>query len=76
MENLEFNEEDFFKDVASRALGEGVVNEEAFDEFVEQAVREHERWGELHDDNDLEGIISRVQDRWPEYEAMLDRQVI
>ncbi|MBU1126561.1 MAG: hypothetical protein ABH826_04195 [Patescibacteria group bacterium] len=76
MENLSFNEQEFFEEVVARALEEGVANKEAFDEYVDQAVREHERWGELHDDNDLDGIVTQVQARWGEYQEILDNKTI
>lgn len=75
MENLTFNEQTFFEEVSAQALNEGVADKAAFDEYIEQAVRNDERWGELDSDNDLEGIETQLKARWPEYQAMLEKRV-
>lgn len=71
-ENLISSEQDLFEEVVEKGLAEGVANQEAFNQLVSDVIEQHRRWGEEHDDNDLERQEDDLQARWPEYEARLN----
>lgn len=75
-ENLISSEQDLFEEVVTKGLAEGVANQEAYNQLVSDVIEQHRRWGEQHDDNDLEGEEDRLQERWPEYEARLNERAV
>lgn len=70
-EQLAFNPEALFAEIVEAAIAEGIVQKDAYDEFVESYVFAYEAIGELHDDQDLESIVVNLQERFTEYQQSL-----
>lgn len=71
-ENLMMSDQDLFEEIVDRGIAEGVNNQEAYNQLVADVIEQHRRWGEMHDDQDLEGDEDALQARWPEYEERLN----
>lgn len=75
IENLALSNQELFEEAVERALAEGVQNQEAFSQIVESLIDEKRGVGELHDDNNLEGMLEILTARFPEFEAKQNEQI-
>lgn len=73
-EPLAFNEQELFEELVTQGIAEAVVSEEAWSQLIENVLDEHAMWGELHDDQNLEGIEANMRARFSEYRARLDEK--
>ena len=73
-EPITFNEQALFDEIVQKGLAEGVTDREAWSQLVENVIDGHSMWAEMHDDQDLEGIQTTMQARWPEFEAELNKR--
>jgi hypothetical protein len=49
----------------------GVNNKEAYDELVDGVINDRLQVGELHDDQNLDGVADRLKERWQEFEERI-----
>lgn len=71
VENLSYNVEDLYEEVAERAREAGVASEEAWNELVEEVLDEHVNWGEVDVDDDITGLREALQEKWKQFERGL-----
>lgn len=50
----------------------GVHTQESFHQLVDDVIEDMRRYGELHDDQNLEGHIDALKARFSEYEGRLE----
>jgi hypothetical protein len=75
-ENIIFNAQTLFEEIVEKGIAEGVSDKDAFAQHIENILDGHAMWGEIHDDQDQEGITETMKARWPEYEAELNKRAI
>ncbi len=75
-EGMNISAQELYEEVVEVSLAEGVNNQEAYNEMVEQVVEDHRRVAELDDDQNLENLISALQNRWPDYEVALNEKAV
>lgn len=71
MRNIAFSEEELFEAIVSEGIAQGVNNKEAYDELVDGIITDRLRVGELHDDQNLDGVADRLKERWQEFEERI-----
>lgn len=71
MENLSFDLQELFEEIVAEGQAQGVNNEEAYHQLVDDTLEDHRRVQEVHDDQNLEGYLAQLKARWPEYLARL-----
>lgn len=71
MENLSFDLQELFEEIVAEGQVQGVNNEEAYHQLVDDTLEDHRRVQEVNDDQNLEGYIAQLKARWPEYLARL-----
>lgn len=74
-ENLAISEQELFDEIVEQGLEQGVANQEAFEQLVENTLNDRLDVGELDKDEDTEGMEDRIKARWSEYEQRLSDQV-
>lgn len=67
-QNIEFNEEELFETIVEEGLMQGVVEEAAFFDLVDEIIEDLRREAELSDDQNLEGHAEHLKARFREYQ--------
>lgn len=67
MENLTVNLEELFDEVKDRALEEGALAREEWNELVEELMDEKRQFSELHDDDSWTEIRESLQARYDDF---------
>lgn len=62
-----------FEELVEKGLAEGVTTQEAYKTLVSDFIEQKRRWGGVDDDNDLEGMEDKLEGRWSEYQAALEK---
>ncbi|MBP9828364.1 hypothetical protein KBC55_04430 [Patescibacteria group bacterium] len=70
--NLVFSESEVFERIVEEGLMNGVVSQEAFHQLVDDVIEDMRRYGELHDDQNLQGHIDALKGRFAEYQGRLE----
>ena len=71
-ENISFNEEELFETVVEEGIIQGVVDQPAYFDLIDEIIEDLRREAELGDDQNLELHAENLKARFPEY---LARQV-
>lgn len=71
MKNLEINLESLFDEIVDRGRGEGITNQEGFNELLEEILMGHLDVGELDDQNTTSDLTEQLRSRWPDYKEAL-----
>lgn len=71
VEYLGFTPEELFTEVADRAREEGVTNQEAWNDIVEEVIDEKNEFGEMHPDEDIGVLKEMFRGRWGEYQKTI-----
>lgn len=72
IKNLSFSENEVFERIVEEGLMHGVHTQESFHQLVDDVIEDMRRYGELHDDQNLEGHIDALKARFSEYEGRLE----
>jgi len=56
--------QDLIVEVKARMMDAAAFNEEAFKDFIDQVVDEWLGYGQIHEDDDLEGLKSLAYNMW------------
>lgn len=56
--------QDLVVEVKARMLDAAAISEEAFKDFIDQVVDEWLEYGQIHEDDDLEGLKSLTYNMW------------
>ncbi len=67
VEFLESDRQAIFDEIVDRGREEGIVDQEAFHELVEEVIQEHLNVGEMHDDNSTVGLAEQFKARFQDY---------
>lgn len=67
MENLTVNLEELFNEVKDRAMDEGALSREEWNELVEEMLDEKRQFSELHDDDSWVEIRESLQARYDDF---------
>lgn len=67
IENLSFSEDEVFERLVEEGLAQGVATEEGYHSLVESLLEDMLDFGELNDDQNLEGHETNLKTRWPDY---------
>ncbi len=68
-QNIEFNEEELFETIVEEGLMQGIVDETAYFDLVDEIIEDLRREAELNDDQDLEGHADHLKARFSEYQS-------
>jgi hypothetical protein len=68
MDNLTFSEEEIFERIVEEGMMQGISGEEEYHTLVEEVIDDMLRMGELDEDQNIEGHISHLRDRYAEFE--------
>lgn len=71
MENLTFNETEVFERLVEQGMVDGVNNQDAYNEMVDEFLEDMLRIGELNDDQNIDLHKENLRARWGEYEARI-----
>lgn len=71
MKNLEINLESLFDEIVDRGRNEAIVNQEGFNELLEEILMEHLDVGEIDDQNTTSDLTEQLRSRWPDYKEAL-----
>lgn len=71
MKNLAISSQELFEEILERGRLDGINNIEAYKELVENVIEAHRAVGELHEDNNLEGMETILNERWGEFESLI-----
>lgn len=67
MENVvEPSIENLLLELKKRAKNELVTSEDAYEELVDDLIAEKIEWGELNEDDDIQGLREDLIGRWPD----------
>lgn len=69
MKNIEFNEEELFETVVEEGIIQGVADQPAYFDLIDEIIEDLRREGELDDDQNLEAHAEHLKARFPEYQA-------
>ncbi len=69
MDNLAFSLEDLYVEVKERALAEGALSREEWDELVESVLDEKREFEEINDDDDWGEMRESLQARYDDFRA-------
>lgn len=72
LENLILDSEQLFQEVVERGRREGVANQEAFHQMVENVVNDHLRDGEVDEDQDIGSLTLGLIGRWRDYQKEIE----
>jgi hypothetical protein len=67
MENLTVNLEELFNEMKDRAIDEGALSREEWNELVEEILEEKRQFSELHDDDSWVEIRESLQARYDDF---------
>ncbi len=70
-EQMHYTPENLFNEVSARAQEQGVTEQAAWDDLVEQTIEQHRQVGEMHTDDPTEDLGAHVKGRWADYKATL-----
>ncbi|MFA5945500.1 MAG: hypothetical protein WC802_01125 [Patescibacteria group bacterium] len=73
-ENIIFSLEDLFEEVVSAGVEQGINEESAYFDLVDEVIEEHREIGELHDDQGLDAHADVLKARFAEYMKRLEAQ--
>jgi hypothetical protein len=60
-----------FQEIVEKGREEGIADQEAFNDLVDDVVEQHRDWGEMHDDSPTVGISEAMRARFADYKAAL-----
>lgn len=67
MENLAVNLEEIFNEVKDKAMEEGALGRDEWNELVEQILEDKRQFSELHDDESWVEIRESLQARYDDF---------
>lgn len=70
-ELLDIDREGLFQEIVEQGREEGIVDEEAYHELIEDVVQEHVRVGEADKDSSTVGWVEHLKARWNDYREEL-----
>ncbi|OGL66525.1 hypothetical protein A2856_02430 [Candidatus Uhrbacteria bacterium RIFCSPHIGHO2_01_FULL_63_20] len=70
-ENLIVDREELFQEIVELGRTEGINDQEAYNDLVDETVERHRDWGEMHDDSSTVGLSEALRGRWADYRAAL-----
>jgi hypothetical protein len=74
MENvIEPSSENLLRELKKRAKGELINTEDAYEELVDDLIAEKIEWGELHEEDDTQGLREDLIGRWPDVKEFVYR---
>ncbi|MFA6018472.1 MAG: hypothetical protein WCT28_01465 [Patescibacteria group bacterium] len=71
MQNIEFSEEELFETICDEGRIQGIVDEPAYFDLVDEIIEDLRRESELGSDQNLEGHAEHLKTRFSEYQARL-----
>jgi len=63
--------EALFQEIVAKGRAEGINDQEAFNDLVDDVIEQHRDWGETHDDSPTVGMGEAMRGRFAEYKAAL-----
>ncbi len=69
MDNLAFSLEDLYVEVKERALSEGALSREEWDDLVETVLDEKREFEEINDDDDWGEMRESLQARYDDFRS-------
>lgn len=70
-QNLEFSEEELFETICEEGAMQGIGDESAYFDLVDEIIEDLRRESELDDDQDLEGHAAHLKARFAEYQSRI-----
>ena len=71
IENLSYNLQELFQEIIEAGRAQGVAEQNAFNDLVEDVIEKHRRVGEIHVDSSTKGMQEHLQNRWQDYKTEL-----
>ena len=75
MQNIEFSEEELFETICEEGAMQGVAEEPAYFDLVDEIIEDLRRESELGDDQNLQGHADHLKARFAEYQARIADEV-
>jgi len=72
MENLAVNLEELFNEVKDRAMEEGALGRDEWNDLVEEIMEDKRQFSELHDDESWTEISESLKARYDEFMSETD----
>lgn len=70
--NLSFSPESLFEEIVARGQAQGVTDQAAYNDLVEEVIEEHRSVGEISTDDPTEDMEAQLRGRWVDYQSMLE----
>jgi hypothetical protein len=71
MQNIEFSEEELFETICEEGAMQGIADEPAYFDLVDEIIEDLRRESELDDDQNLQGHADHLKTRFSEYVARI-----
>ena len=71
MQNIEFSEEELFETICEEGALQGIADEPAYFDLVDEIIEDLRRESELGDDQNLQAHADHVKSRFVEYQARI-----
>jgi hypothetical protein len=72
--NLSFTPEALFQQVLARGREQGVVEQAAFNDLLEDVIETHRAVGEIDTSDSTEDMEEQLRGRWVDYKASLEEK--
>jgi hypothetical protein len=72
--NLSFTPEALFQQVLARGREQGVVEQAAYNDLVEEVIEVHRGAGEIATGDPTEDMEAQLRGRWADYKASLEEK--
>ncbi|MBI4437721.1 hypothetical protein HY631_02105 [Candidatus Uhrbacteria bacterium] len=69
--NFSFTPENLFEEIVARGREQGVSDQAAYDDMVEEVIEAHRGVGEIHTDDETEDWEEQLRGRFEEYVSLL-----
>lgn len=67
MKNIAFNEEELFETVVEEGIIQGIIDQPAYFDLIDEIIEDLRREAELGDDQNLDLHAENLKARFPEY---------
>jgi hypothetical protein len=68
---LTFSEEELFETIVEEGIAQGVVDEPAYFDLIDEIIEDLRREAELNDDQNLQGHADHLKSRFAEYQSRI-----
>ena len=65
------DQEALFQEIVEKGRAEGINDQEAFNDLVDDVIEQHRDWQETHDDASTDGMGEAMRGRFADYKAAL-----